>query len=78
MDAFRLLDKHAKCEVSRRDLANILVNEIQIDTGKVYVQAIDIIVDDKFKYSQFCEILVPKSQKVTAELSSKKPKNLRG
>lgn len=78
MDAFRLLDKHAKCEVSRRDLANILVNEIQIDTGKVDVQAIDIIVDDKFKYSQFCEIFVPKSQKVTAELSSKKPKNLRG
>ena len=35
VDAFRLLDKQAKCEVTKRELANILVNEIQVDTGKI-------------------------------------------
>ena len=51
MDAFRLLDKQAKCEVSKRELANILVNEIRVDTSKIDIQAIDVIVEDKFKYS---------------------------
>ena len=28
VDAYRLLDKHADCEVSKRDLANFLVHEV--------------------------------------------------
>ena len=54
------------------------MNEIGVDTDKVDLHAIDIIAADVIKYSQFCEIFVPKSQKVTAELSAKQPKNLNG
>jgi hypothetical protein len=31
VDAFRLLDKHAECEVSARDLAETLVNDVRVD-----------------------------------------------
>jgi len=31
VDAYRLLDKNAECEVTQRDLAKCLVNDIQID-----------------------------------------------
>lgn len=51
---------------------------MQLDQGKCDVRALDVIVDEVLKYSQFCEIFVPKSQKVTAELTAKKPKNLKG
>ena len=78
MDAFRLIDKFAECEVSKRDLAETLVNDIRIDQSNCDVRAVECVVDDKFKYSNFCEIFVPKSQKVLAELSAKRPKNLKG
>lgn len=78
VDAFRLLDKHAECEVSKRDLAEALINDVRVDSNKCEVRAVDIVVDEMFKYSQFCEIFVPKSQKVLAELTAKKPKNLKG
>lgn len=42
------------------------------------MRALDTVIDGSIKYSQFCEIFVPKSQKVTAELTAKKPKNLKG
>jgi hypothetical protein len=78
VDAFRLLDKNAECEVSRRDLADTLLNDVRVDQNKCDVRAVEILVDDMFKYSQFCEIFVPKSQKVLSELTAKKPKNLKG
>lgn len=31
VDAFRLLDKRAQCEVSKQELAEILLNEVQVD-----------------------------------------------
>ena len=37
-----------------------------------------MIAPKSFKYSDFCDIFVPKSQKVLAELTAKKPKNLEG
>ena len=76
MDAYRLLDKNAVCEVSAEELAEILVHDIQIDTNSCDVRSIDLIVEASLKYSQFCDIFVPKSQKVLAELTAKKPKNL--
>lgn len=76
VDAYRLLDKNAVCEVSPDELAQILVHDIRIDTNACDVQSIDLIVETSLKYSQFCDIFVPKSQKVLAELTAKKPKNL--
>jgi len=76
VDAYRLLDKNAVCEVSAEELEEILVHEIRIDTNYCDVRSIDLIVEASLKYSQFCDIVVPKSQKVLAELTAKKPKNL--
>jgi len=47
--------------VSKRDLAETLVYDVRIDQSKCDVRAVDCVVDDKFKYSNFCEIFVPKS-----------------
>ena len=35
VDAFRLLDKQAKCEVTKQEMANILVNEVRIDADRI-------------------------------------------
>jgi hypothetical protein len=37
-----------------------------------------LVAPKSLKYSDFCDIFVPKSQKVLAELAAKKPKNLEG
>lgn len=47
--------------MSKRDLAETLVYDVRIDQSKCDVRAVDCVVDDKFKYSNFCEIFVPKS-----------------
>lgn len=51
VDAFRLLDKEAQCEVSAQELAHILMNEIQVNPGSCDVRAVAILVQDVFKYS---------------------------
>jgi len=78
VDAYRLLDKNAECEVSQRDLAICLLNDVQIDEKNCDIRSLNLIAPNTFKYSDFCDIFVPKSQKVLAELTAKKPKNLEG
>ena len=78
VDAYRLLDKHAECEVSNRDVANFLLNEVKIDEHSCNINSVDLLAQETLKYSDFCDIFVPKSQKVLAELTAKKPKNLEG
>jgi hypothetical protein len=73
-----MLDKHADCEVSKRDLVSFLINEVQVDEKNCDIRSVDLITPDTLKYSDFCDIFVPKSQKVLAELTAKKPKNLEG
>ena len=43
LDAYRLLDKHAQCEVTKRELANFLINEVQVDLGNCDINAVDLI-----------------------------------
>jgi hypothetical protein len=42
------------------------------------MRSLSLIAPKTLKYSDFCDIFVPKSQKVLAELAAKKPKNLEG
>ena len=75
VDAFRMLDKRAQCEVNKKELVEILVQEVRVQAD---TKSLDILIDGSLKYSQFCELFVPKSQKVLGELTAKKPKNLQG
>ena len=61
VDAYRLLDKNAVCEVSAQELIDILVHEVRVDTNSCDVRSVDLVVEGSLKYSQFCDIFVPKS-----------------
>ena len=54
------------------------MNDVKVDRRNCDVRAIHFLVPESLKYSIFCDIFVPKSQKVLAELTAKKPKNLQG
>jgi hypothetical protein len=77
VDAFRMMDKNASCELSKRELADFLTHVVMV--GGDRMRALDCLMTaNVFKFSHFCEVFVPKSQKVLAELTAKKPKNLKG
>lgn len=72
-----MLDKRAKCEVTKQELAQILQHEIRIDPH-IRIQALDLVISESLRYQTFMNIFVPKSQKVQAELQKKPYKNLNG
>ena len=48
VDAYRLLDKNAECEVAQRDLAMCLVNDIQIDQKYCNIRSLNLIAPKSF------------------------------
>jgi len=67
VDAFRLIDTGALCEVSVQDLVISLEETMRLQADFNTVELL-LNEDGVMRYSDFCDLFVPKSQKVLQEL----------